>query len=350
MALTSARPSIAVAGQDRPALAGALRSLRIEERLDGLFSCELTFGNWGAVDGSVGFLYFDRRLLDFGKTLKVSLGSDALFDGRISALEATYPDAAPPVLTVLAEDRLQDLRMTRRTRTFTDLSDGDAVRRIASDHGLTPDVDLPGPTHKVLAQLDQSDLAFLRDRARAIGAEVWVQGATLAAKSRTSRRGAALTLDYGGGLRELDVSADLAHQRTAVEVGGWDVAGKQALKERVTDTSVSGEVAGGDSGAGVLAAAFGGRTESVADAVPLTSAEARARAEALFRQRARRFLTGDGVAQTSAALRVGATVTLRRLGPLFDGAYHVTRVRHLFDGAAGLRTEFTGERPAIGRP
>ena len=38
------------------------------------------------------------------------------------------------------------------------------------------------------------------------------------------------------------------------------------------------------------------------------------------------------------------------LGPLFDGSYYVAAVTHMYDGAAGLRTELTVERPGLGKP
>jgi len=38
------------------------------------------------------------------------------------------------------------------------------------------------------------------------------------------------------------------------------------------------------------------------------------------------------------------------VGPLFEGKYYVTRVRHTFDHAYGFRSAFTAERPALGRP
>jgi hypothetical protein len=41
---------------------------------------------------------------------------------------------------------------------------------------------------------------------------------------------------------------------------------------------------------------------------------------------------------------------LSGLGPLFSGKYYVAGVRHLFDGATGMRTEFTAERPGLSRP
>src|SRR5512134_3521587 len=128
----SGRPSFKVDGQDNADLGAGLFAMSIVESIAGLYRCEASFGNWG----SQGFRYFDRRVLDFGKTLAVSFGSDLLFEGRITALEARFPEGAPPQITVLAEDRLQDLRMTRRTRTFENVRDSDVFGRIASDHGL----------------------------------------------------------------------------------------------------------------------------------------------------------------------------------------------------------------------
>ncbi|HYV02464.1 MAG TPA: hypothetical protein VEM93_09075 [Actinomycetota bacterium] len=346
--IAASRPNVAVAGQDDASLAEGLLSLRIHEAADGLFSCEATFGNWGARDGRVSFLYFDRQKLDFGKEVAISLGSDTLFSGRITGLEARYPEGQAPQITVLAEDRYQDLRMVRRTRTFADVSDADVFTQVASDHGLTPDVQVGGPTYRVLAQLNQSDLAFLRERARTIDAELWMSGSTLSARARSDRRGTTATLGYGNELREFTVLADLAGQRTSVTVNGWDIGGKQSLSETATESAVQGELNGGQGGSSILATALAQRKESVASIVPLSSREAQSRAETLYKRVARRFLAGRGVTQTNADLRVGARVKLEHLGDLFSGEYYVTEVVHRFDDANGLRTEFAVERPALG--
>jgi phage protein D len=344
-----ARPTILLSGSERPSLAEGLLRLRIEDRVDGLSSCEATFGNWGTRGSETGYLYFDRRLLDFGKELTVRLGTETLFGGRISGLEAAYPEGGSPTLTALAEDRLQDLRMTRRSRTFTDTTDAALFRAIAAEHGLLADVDLPGPRHAVVAQLNQSDLAFLRDRARAVDAELRVDDRRLTVRPRSDRREASIRLTYRAELRELCVLADLAGQCTSLEVGGWDVAAKAALRERAGEAAISGELLGGHSGSGLLAAAFGERRDTVVRSVPLTGAEARAKAEALYRQRARRFVSGRGVANPTPGLRAGASVTLGGLGQLFDGRFHVTEVTHLFGGEHGFRTEFAVERAGLGR-
>jgi phage protein D len=350
--LKVARPTILVAGNENAALAQRLISVMIAETVYGLARCETVVSNWGDPgSGSTGFVYFDRQVLEFGKAFAIKVVQDTLFDGRIMGLEAQFPEGRQPQIAVLAEDRCQDLRMVRRTRTFDNVSDSDVFNRIAGEHGLGTNVNVNGPSYRVLAQINQSDLAFLRERARAIDAEVWVSGTTLNAQMRTSRgTGGPLTLTYQQGLREFTVLADLAAQRTAVKVNGWDVAGKAALTHEATDSVLGSELNGDASGASILASALGQRKDSLAHTVPLGAAEARAEAEAVFKMAARRFVVGRGIADTDGKLRVGNLVDLQGLGPLFSGKYYLTEVYHLFDNARGLRTEFTAERPGLGKP
>lgn len=349
--ISVARPTIVVGGTEDRSLREGLLGLVVAEDTQGLYRCEATFGNWGAQGSGVNYLYFDRKTLDFGKTLQIKLDADTIFDGRITAIEAQFPDHEGPRVVVLAEDRFQDLRMTRRTRAFEDTSDADVFSRIANDHGLSPAVDVTGPRHRILAQVNQSDLAFMRDRARAIDAEVWMEGSKLNVKSRTGRDTGTSVLTYGGNLREFAVVADLAHQRSSVTVGGWDVAGKEGVKYEADDSTVRGELGNDESGASILSSALGGsRKESVAHTVPFTSEEAQGRAESYYRAVARRFVVGRGTAATDAKLRVGSYVDVKNVGPLFGGKYYLCEVRHLFDGARGIRTFFTAERPGLGRP
>lgn len=322
--------------------------MEIVETIHGLYRCEAEFINWGASSDAPDFLYFDRTLLDFGKAFTVKLDEDVLFDGRIMALEGRFPEGSPPLITVLAEDRFQDLRMTRRTRSFEDVSDADVIRRIASDHGFSDDVSADGPTYKMLAQVNQSDLAFLRERARAIDAELWMDNSTLRVKARANRRASAVELTFAHDLHSFTATSDLATQRTSVTANGWDVAGKRALQHEAGESVIRGELNGDTSGVSILRSAIGERKEAVAHAVPLNSSEAQAIAESSFKNCARRFVIGRGTARTKAKLRVGALLDLKALGPLFSGKYYVVESRHLFDSKRGLRTEFTAERPGLG--
>lgn len=343
------RPTFVLAGQEESGLGQGLLALTITENVQGMYHCETRFGNWGPRASAIDFLYFDRQKLDFGKAMQVKLDQDKMFDGRISGIEAVFAEGSPPEIAVLLEDRFQDLRMTRRTRTFADASDSDVVNRIAQDHGLQPNVDLAGPTYKVLAQVNQSDLAFMRDRARSIDAEVWMDDRSLFAKSRSRRNNGTVQMNYGGELREARVVADLAGQRTAVSVNGWDVASKSSLTHEATDQAISNELNGDTSGLSILKSAFGDRKQSLVHTVPLNSREAQVEAESVLKMTARRFVVVHGMAQVNARLRVGAYVDLQGLGPMFSGKFYLTQVKHVFDGKDGFRTEFTGERPGIGK-
>jgi phage protein D len=348
------RPTIRVEGQLQPLLGEVLlQSLMVEEKTLGLFRCEASFTNWGPKDSEVGFLLFDRQILDFGRGFSVEFGptgeASPVFAGRITGIEAQYPPARPPELLVLAEDRFQDLRMERHTRSFENVTDGDVIRQIAAQHGLTAQVDVDGPTYSVLAQVNQSDLAFLRERVAGIDAELWVDDRNLHAQARNRRNKGTVSFTYGQNLLEFSVLADLAHQRTSVRVSGWDVTNKQTIDVEADERMVAAELNGGRSGTAVLAQAIAERRERIVSAVPLSQEEAQKLAEARYRSRARSFVRGTGVVDGNVKIRVGTAVELNGLGLLFDGTYYVTLARHTFDLSNGYRSTFEVERPGIGK-
>jgi phage protein D len=346
--IRASRPSIEIDGQRNATLTDSLMSMHISESEEGMSRCELVLGNWGGANGP-GFQYFARDTLEYGKNIKISVGDGSLFDGRISAISGKFPDGGPPQAGVCAEDRLQDLRMTRRTRTFSDASLSDVLNRIAGDHGLQTQADLQGPTHKLLAQVNQSDLAFVRDLARREDAQIWVEGTQLKAAQRSRRNTATVELAWAGSLREFDVCADLANQRTKLVGTGWDVSGKRAAKHDADDVSIQSELNGEASGSQTLQQAFGARVDTLAHDLPSDDAQARTLAEASFRYMARRFVVGRGVAETQSSMRVGSKLSIRGVGPLFEGDYTATEVHVRFDSIKGLRTEFCCDRPSIGR-
>ena len=352
-AIYPARPTIKIDGQDQPGLSDGLQELLVEDSSAGMLRCEATFANWGPKDGGLSFLFFDRQLLDFGKSIRIEMGAGnatgEIFEGRMMAISGRFLRQRPPEVLILAEDRLQDLRMTRRTRSFENVSDADVFQQVASQQGLQAQVDASGPTHKTLTQLNQSDLAFLRERARAVDAELWLEGTTLNVKSRSRRSASDVTLTFGQGLLEFSCIADLAHQSTGFQVSGWDVSAKNSISFKATDSALSGELNGDRSGASILQQAFGERDQQVVHRMPADSQEAQSLAEAYFRGSARRFVTGSGIAEGDPRLRVGTRLELKGIGSMFEGKYYVTRVRHIFDSVKGFRTAFEVERPGVGR-
>ncbi|KAA3655487.1 MAG: hypothetical protein DWQ10_17215 [Calditrichaeota bacterium] len=249
----------------------------------------------------------------------------------------------------MAEDRFQDLRMRRRSRTFEDNSDEDVFRQIASEHGLQSDLDITGPQHRTLAQVNQSDLAFLRDRARAIDAETWIEESTLHAVARARRETDTVTLSYGQSLHEFSVCADLAQQQTTFTASGWDVDAKETLQHDASDSILGSELNGDLSGSAILQQAVGTRTQTIVHQTPATAEETRFYAEAHFREHARQFVTGTAKCEGNPNIRVGTKLTLNGLGDLFNGNYYVNEAIHTYDLRQGYATMFRVERCGIGQ-
>lgn len=347
-------PTVDVSGRRSAVLETSMLSLVVAEETDGLFTCEATFHNAGVASGGVGFPLFDRQVIDFGSDFVVRAGvADShgqLFAGRVTGLEASFPQDGTAELTVFADDRLQDLRMTRRTRLFEDMTDAEIVDGIAAEHGLTADATISGPSHRVVAQLDQSDLAFIRERASRSGAEIWLEGTTLHVAARQDRRSEPISCSHRQNLREARLRADLTSQHTRVAVSGWNPSAKEAIDVSAGGEVLSAERSGGaTSGFEILEGAFGDRPERLVHAVPLDVGEAQELADARFRRQARRFVSGEILVDGDARVRVGATVELLGIGPWFTGTYDVVCVQHLFDLDDGFRTVAMVERSEVNR-
>jgi phage protein D len=343
---SSTIPEFKVDGQVQPNLARDIALLQIEEDIHGLKRLQASFVAIGPRDQERDeqLNWLDGQVLDFGKSLTVSLGAsgarETLFDGKLSALELSMEQGRAAEVMCFAEDQLMALRMTRRFKTYENASESDLVQQIASEHGLSAQADIQSPSWA---------MAFLRERARRFAAEVWVADGALHMATRDHRNGQALTLIQGSSLMQIRLRADLAHQRSKMVVGGFDDDQEQAIDEDAGADAIAAESQGHTHGAQVLERAFGERPSYRVREVPLQGAQATAMAKAALLARARRFVAVSGVADGNTALRVGTSLRLERVSPMFEGdGYYVTRVRHQFDPHSGYRTHFEAERAWIG--
>ncbi|GEM46015.1 phage late control D family protein [Deinococcus cellulosilyticus] len=346
MTLMVARPSLILNGQDSVLFRENLLELRIEDSLEGLCRLEATFSNWGNRQGQLGFL-FRKQDVYFQTLVQVKLQDTVLFEGRVSALEAGFPEGAGPELTFLAEDALKDLRVQKKTRTFEHMSITDVVQQIARQNGLQAQVDAATDTRPLIMQLEQTDLGFLRDLALQTGAEIMFSAGKLYFQTRDRRSPQTLTLKVGTNVRDLTITADLANQVTGVEVHGWDVTGKQGVKESAGDSALGAELQA-DSAASILQALGLNRVKSLALPIQINATTARTQAQAEYRRVARSFVTLHGVTDPDPKLKVGNKIDLQAAGEGFSGTYSVTSTCFRFDSLYGARFEFTAQRPDFG--
>lgn len=347
-----ARPTLRFAGDPDPRATELVQTMVMSESEGGMRDLELGLSDWASTrDGGAEPAFEESRTVRLGGEIEVYGGEVdrplEIFRGRITGLEARRERGRPPELAVFAEDALVDGRMVRRSRVFRDRSPADVVRAVAGDLGLEPVIGgLGGPVGS-WAQLDETDLAFLRRLLARFDADLQVAGRALHVSPREEVRRGRVTLSAEDDLRSISVFADLAEQVTSLSVRGWDAGRGHAVKAELRQGTNLGP-GRGRAGAAVLRDSLGDRPENVGHLAVGSQEEARALAEAAFDRRARRFVRAAGVTEGNPNLRVGVHLTLTGLGARFDNDYYVTGTRHRFDPREGYRTEFVAECAYVG--
>lgn len=346
-----ARPTLRIGGQDNERARSLIIAMEMREREGGMSALEIRFSNVASLrDGGAELAFEDGGTLRHGARIQVYSGDvnapRQIFDGLVTGLEAEFTRDNPPELVVLAEDALARARMKRKTRVHENVTLRRLAEQLAQSLGLRPVI--TGLTDDIgtHVQLSESDLAFVRRLLRLYDSDLSVVGEELHVSPRSDVSRGELVLAHQQQLISASVMADLAHQRTELTVAGWDAD----RGERVTYTSRGGNLAPGNgrTGASILQEALGARSEHIGHVPVTTSAEARAYADALFDQAARRFVRLRGTSVGNPSLRVGTHVRVSGLSPRFDNVYYVVASHHRFDMQRGYETDFEAECAYLG--
>jgi uncharacterized protein len=352
LAVYNATPTVRVDEQEHEKINELLIGMEMTEREGGLSALELRFSNIASdPQGGADYAFEDEEILKLGAKIKLYAGDRnaprEIFQGRITGLEALYPETAPAEIVVLAEDVFQQARMTRRTKLHENISLAALARSLASQLGLQPVITGLSESLPPQMQLNESDLAFLRRVLARYDGDLQVVGQELHVSPRGDVRRGAVELERNSQLRSARALADMAHQVAEVTVSGWDAAQGQPVSAASQGANLL--PGAGRSGAELLRAAFGARSEHVGHLAATTSAEAQALADAAFDARARCFVRVEATAEGNPAIRVGTHVTLKGLGNRFNNTYYVTRACHRYDVKRGYETDFEAESPYWGR-
>ena len=125
-------------------------------------------------------MWIDDSLFREGNAVEIQMGYESgslmmRMAGEITGLEPEFSTAQAPTLTVRGYDRRHRLLRGHKTRSFVKMKDSAIARQIAAEAGLTGRVVDSKTTFDYVMQQNQTDLDFLRERARRIGYEVVVE-------------------------------------------------------------------------------------------------------------------------------------------------------------------------------
>lgn len=308
-----------------------------------------------------GIDWLDGATAQEGGQVEISMGwgeaTAPVFTGEIVGVELEV--TSPPASTVVLRgfDRLHRLTRARKTRAFIGKRDSEIAADLAESHGLELVGDPSPLIHPYVMQADQTDLAFLRARARAIGHELRIEGTRLLFGPRDLNASPTVTAELGKNLLELFVRTSVLGQAGAVAARGWDPEAQQPVVATATHRQLRAMMGGRHTGL-ELADAVAAETSSVQGAalvgkdaalpgqkVTAPDEAAAVLAAAELQALALTHVRCEGRLLGVASLRPGVILELKGVGRRFSGNYWLTRVVHSFDGD-GFHTEFEGRRTA----
>lgn len=303
----------------------------------------------------------DADLFRHGGAVTIALGyGDALhpaFDGEITRISPTFPEDAMATLRIEGYTRLHRLQAGPRVRTFVNVTDKQIAEQIAGHAGLTPEAEQTTTQHPHVTQYNQSDLAFLLERARRIRFELLVEGPKLIFRKPRDDQPRAHTLVWGDKtaaeapavslpLKSFTPTVNVLRPVETATVRGVDPKTRELLVGRAGSEDA---VAMDGSLTGPAAARQAGRPAPavVVDRPVASLAEADDRARAAYNAHGLGYVTGTATTVGVPELRAGQAVDLEGLGPRYGGRYYVTESTHRIS-SQGYRTTFGVRRNATG--
>lgn len=275
-----------------------------------------------------------------------------VFKGELVGLEPAYTSAGESLFTLRAHDRLHRLTRGRKSKTYQNQSDQDIARAVAQENGLSVVAgSIPTIRHAYVYQHNQTDLEFLRARAKTIGYEIRCEDTRLIFDAHKLDVDSGLEFVLGepsapGGLTLTAFAARMSNAEVvrSVIVHGWNAEKTQEFV---------GEAKAGISsplGSSTGAATLGefGQIDSLSVDHPIFSVEeATAIAKARLAELAMSFLTADAQAPGQPRLKPGIVVKIavnvKNINDRFNGKYLVRGCTHRIDAGSAASAAYTTE-------
>jgi phage protein D len=276
--------------------------------------------------------------VQLGAEIEVKIGGSggtSIFKGEAVGLEPVYKTGGESRCVVRAFNRMHRLLRGRKSRTFVDKKDSDIARAIASDNGLSPQIEATAVVHKHVYQHNQTDLEFLRVLGARNGYEVLVDDKALHFRKPRADRDSGLELrinDQSSGhlLKQFTPRLSSAGLVKEVEVRSWNPEKKEEIVARA---SASGSALGRRI-APENASAFGDKITFTVDRPVDSVEEAQRLAEAKLGEILMDYISGDGLAIGHPELKAGIVIKIvvnpEDAGDRFNGKYYVVGASHRY--------------------
>jgi len=294
----------------------------------------------------------NKKIFQEGKSVIVKLGYNRKFskmiDGEIVQLKYSYETLSPISITIIGFDRMFRLNRTKNSRSFLKMKDSEIASKIAAEMGLKAKVDSTSQRFEYIFQNNQSNLNFLKQRAKRIDYEVEVEDNTLIfQKARHESRKGSVNLVWDRNLISFNPTIDATKIIDEIVVTGWDPKTKKVIKG-VAKAGDEKKSIKGDLGSKNLKGKFKNTNlKSFNTDTPVTTKqEADNIAKAKLNQLNMNYITGYGTAIGDPKIQAGKLIKVNGIGDMLKGEYYIVSCEHIFS-TKGYKTFFDVKRGTV---
>lgn len=304
------------------------------------------------------------NLFKEGNAIQIKMGYvddlHDMFEGIITGISPSFPNNGTPTVEIEGYTQMRRLQGDSKTYPFQNITDKEIAEQIAKNLHLSLEADETRIKHPYVIQFNQTDLAFLLERAGRINFEVQVEGGVLHFRRARNDQEKLYTLVWGRPRQEVDPSQHVMplkqftpslntqRQISRVIVRGQHPTSRETIEGQAGEGDEETSMGGSQTGPQAAAEAMGEGRELVITTIPVFSQEeADQIARAIYNDLAMKFITGSGSTIGLPDLRAGRTIELVGLGPRFSGRYYVTQTTHAISDS-GYETSFSVERNSAG--
>jgi Rhs element Vgr protein len=230
------------------------------------------------------------------------------------------------VLVIECRDKAVKMTGAYRSKYFKDVKDSDIMEELIDAHGVDKDVTATTVTHKQVVQYNSTDWDFMLCRCDAAGMLCFVNDNKVTISKPQFSGDAALTIQYGATVLDLDAEIDARLQYKSVKGSSWSYT-DQSLLDSV-EAEDPGVPDAGNISPDTLADVIGDSEFRLFHSGKMEEPELQAWVNTRALKNKLAKIRGRVRTEGTAAVSPGQLIQLNGVGERFEGKLYVTGVRH----------------------
>ena len=259
------------------------------------------------------------------------------------------------VLVVECRDKAVKMTGACKSKYFKDAKDSDIIEKLIDAHGMDKYVTATTVTHKQLVQYNSTDWDFMLCRCDAAGMLCFASDNKISITKPQFSGDAALTIQYGATVLDLDAEIDARLQYKSVKGTSWSYT-DQSLLDSV-EAEDPGVPDAGNLTADALADVIGDSEFRLFHSGKIEEPELQAWVNTRALKNKLAKIRGRVRTEGTAAVNPGQLIQLNGVGERFEGKLYVTGVRHEVEDGSwqtvfqfGINPEWFAETYSIQQP